>query len=98
MMQTLAATDTIQLPPRCSTASADDMLSALLASRTRDVSVAIDASRVKSIGQAVLQILIAARTDCARRGRSFAIVDPSTEFLAAARLSRCDHHLDLVTE
>jgi len=64
--------------------------------------VTIDASAVTSIGQAVLQILVAGQIDCQRRKRAFVILDPSPAFVAAARTSRFDGrfdiHLDLVRE
>jgi anti-anti-sigma regulatory factor len=90
--------DPVRLPAHCSTASADDTLRALLDRQKHDVPVTIDASAVTSIGQAVLQILVAGQIDCRRRKRAFVILDPSPAFLAAARTSRFDNHLDLVRE
>lgn len=87
--------DLIHLPARCSTTSAEGMFAQLLESQKRDVPVTIDASDVASLGQAVLQLLIAAQRDFAERGRAFAITDPSDAFLAAVRLSGCEAHLEI---
>jgi len=87
--------DLIQLPARCSTAAAEDMLALVLESRKRDMPIRIDASGVTSIGQAVLQLLIVARRDFVRRGQDFVIADPSEAFLAAVRMSGCEQHLEI---
>jgi anti-anti-sigma regulatory factor len=92
------ATDLIRLPSSCSTATAGETLAALLERQQKDVSVAIDASGVTNIGQAVLQILVAARIDFQKRRRGFSILDPSAAFLTAARTGRFDRHLNLVRE
>ena len=49
--------------------------------------ITIDASEVENVGQAVLQLLIAARAEAERNEQPFAIVNPSTAFVE--RVTAC---------
>ena len=53
----------------------------------RDDVIEIDASEVESVGQAVLQLLVAARAEAASAGQAFRIVSPSPAF--TDRVTRC---------
>jgi len=75
----------VLLPAHCGTVAAAAVRDQLLGAARGDT--AVDASAVESLGQAVLQLLLAAARDAAAAGRGFAILDPSSAF--AGRVSRC---------
>ncbi|MBT0670557.1 STAS domain-containing protein [Novosphingobium profundi] len=75
------------LPAIGSTATAEDLRDSLLASAGHEDGFRIDASEVEAIGQAVLQILLAARADAQASGVPFEILNPSTAFLE--RVNAC---------
>lgn len=66
---------------------ADDLRVRLVLATDLSDTIAIDASEVESIGQAVLQLLIAARAEAAQDGGAMAIVNPSPAF--ADRVAKC---------
>ena len=70
--------------------SAEDLrIHLVLAADYRD-RTEVDASGVESVGQAVLQLLVAARREAAQTGQPFAILNPSPAFaqrVAASRLA-----------
>lgn len=74
-----AESPSVKLPAYCTTMVAGELRASLLAGAVR-----IDASEVESVGQAVLQLLVAARTHA---GEAFGIVDPSPAF--ADRVAAC---------
>ena len=71
----------ILLPPHCSIDAAASLRDALLAIEA-PAGVAIDAGAVETIGQAVLQLLLAARNDAVADGRAFALIGTSPAFAA----------------
>lgn len=76
----------LRLPAHCATVAASDLHGRLVrAAETDDVSV--DASDVENVGQAVLQLLVAARREAEANGRAFAIANPSPAF--AERVRAC---------
>jgi len=80
----------VRLPAHGSTVTAEDLRVHLVLAADYDGRTEIDASGVESVGQAVLQLLVAARIDADANGQSFAILDPSpafTERVAACRLA-----------
>jgi anti-anti-sigma regulatory factor len=76
----------ITLPPICDR-SAAAALYPEIAESLGPAPLAIDASRVERIGQAMLQLLVSA----ARSEGGITIQQPSPALIAALRLSRLDH-------
>ncbi|MEN9932556.1 MAG: hypothetical protein RIS17_1129 [Pseudomonadota bacterium] len=74
----------IALPPVCSTAKAEDVMARLVIASDQERDIAIDAAAVDSIGQAVFQLLVAARIDARRVGQRFHIRQPSPAFMERA--------------
>jgi anti-anti-sigma regulatory factor len=85
------AAGTVALPPHGSTVVAEDLrVRLVMACDGDDGDVVIDGSDVESIGQAVLQLLIATREEAERNGAAFSIANPSLPLrqrLAACGLS-----------
>lgn len=77
----------LRLPPLCATVEADDLRVRLVLASDMDGETIVDASEVESVGQAVLQLLVAARAEAKREGQQFLIVNPSPAF--AARVAAC---------
>lgn len=71
----------ITLPPRCDRAAADALLPQLVAA-SREGRIAIDGTGVQQVGQAVLQLLVAART-----GTGGATIVASPALAEAGRLA-----------
>jgi len=69
----------VKLPAHCTTTAAAGLHASLLAG-----ALTLDASEVESVGQAVLQLLVAARAEA---GEDFAIVNPSPAFVD--RITNC---------
>lgn len=74
-----AADGALKLPAHCTTIVATELHARLVAGATE-----LDASEVESAGQAVLQLLVAARADA---GERFTIVHPSRAFVD--RITAC---------
>ena len=74
-----AAESAVKLPAHCTTTVAAGLHASLLAG-----ALTLDASEVESVGQAVLQLLVAARAEA---GADFTIVDPSPAFVD--RITNC---------
>jgi anti-anti-sigma regulatory factor len=74
-----SAADAVKLPAHCTTIAAIDLHVSLLAGTTT-----LDASEVESVGQAVIQLLAAARADA---GDRFAVINPSPAFVD--RITAC---------
>ena len=86
--ETAAADDhMVTLPAQAGTVTAEDLRVGLVLAADLDHALRIDASRVEGIGQAVLQLLVAARAEAERAAMPFEIVDPSPAFIE--RVSRC---------
>jgi anti-anti-sigma regulatory factor len=77
----------LRLPAHCTTVTAEDTHVRLVLAADFDETIEVDASQVESIGQATLQLLIAARADAVANGRHFAIVDASPAFVD--RVTKC---------
>lgn len=58
----------------------------------------VDASAVESVGQAVLQLLIAGNAEAARIGQSFTIVAPSAAFVSRVESCRLAEAIGLRIE
>lgn len=77
----------LTLPAHCTTVTAEDLRVRLVLAADLDGAIEVDASDVESIGQAVLQLLVAARIEADANGQRFAIIDPSPAFVD--RVTRC---------
>ena len=78
----------VALPPHGSTVVAEDLrVRLVMACDGDDGDVVIDGSDVESIGQAVLQLLIATREEADRNGGVLTIANPSRPL--RQRLSAC---------
>jgi anti-anti-sigma regulatory factor len=77
----------LRLPAHGTTVTAETLRARLLAAADVDAAFEIDASQVESIGQAVLQLLVAARAEAASGNQSFRIANPSPAFVD--RVNRC---------
>lgn len=77
----------LQLPAHCTTVTTEDLRVRLVLATDLDGGIEIDASEVESIGQAALQLLVAARLEATANGQRFAIHAPSRAFVD--RVTRC---------
>lgn len=77
----------LRLPANGTTVIAEDLRVRLVLAADLDEEIVVDASEVENIGQAVLQLLVAARAEAERSGRSFTITNPSRAFVE--RVSAC---------
>jgi anti-anti-sigma regulatory factor len=81
------ADDALALPAHGTTVTAAGLHARLMNALDSDGPVEVDASQVESVGQAVLQLLVAARADAEAAGKPFTILNPSTAF--TDRVNRC---------
>jgi len=86
------------LPAHGSTVVADDLRVQLVLAADSEEELVVDASEVESVGQAVLQLLIAARRNADERGQRFAIINPSPAFVQRVSACRLAEPLGLQTE
>ena len=86
------------LPAHCTTVTAEDIRVRLVLAADFDDLIEVDASQVESIGQATLQLLIAARAEAVATGRGFAIVDPSAAFVERVTLCRLAEAIGLESQ
>ncbi|GGB74097.1 STAS domain-containing protein [Blastomonas aquatica] len=77
----------LKLPANGTTASAESLRAQLVALLEGPGPAAIDASEVENIGQAVLQLLVAAQTEARAAGQAIEITDPSPAF--CERVDQC---------
>jgi anti-anti-sigma regulatory factor len=77
----------VRLPAYGNTVAAEDIRTCLVFAAEFEDETLIDASAVESIGQAVLQLLIAAKAGALSTGQTFRIVDPSEAFIK--RVASC---------
>ena len=70
----------LRLPAHCTTVTAEETRVRLVLAADLDGAMEVDASDVESIGQATLQLLVAARIEAVANGQRFAIIDPSPAF------------------
>jgi len=87
----------LRLPVHGTTVTAEDLRVRLVLAADLDDVLEIDASRVESVGQAVLQLLVAARAEAAASGQPFRIVDPSPAFIDRVTRSRLADAIGLET-
>lgn len=94
----VASVGRISLPASCGTTAADELRTALVLAADFAPATTIDAAGVENIGQAVLQLLVAARHEAMRDGRNFAIVDASPAFVERVTGCRLADAVGLVVE
>ena len=88
---TPAAGRTVRLPAHAVTTTAEELRVGLVLACDVAGGIEIDASDVESIGQAVLQLLVAARAEADAKGLPFTITSSSPAFadrVTACRLAR----------
>ncbi len=74
----LEADGRLHLPPNVTTTMAEDLRAALVLAADHEEAITIDASETESIGQAALQLLIAAKLEADRLNMPFAIEHASS--------------------
>jgi anti-anti-sigma regulatory factor len=80
----------LRLPANGTTVIAEDLRVRLVLAADLDDEILVDASEVENVGQAVLQLLVAARAEAERSGQQFIISNPSKAFtdrVTACRLA-----------
>ncbi|QIG79723.1 STAS domain-containing protein [Stakelama tenebrarum] len=77
----------VRLPAHASTVAAEDIKVRMVLAADLDGEVIVDASEVESVGQAVLQLLVAARRESEQSGYALSIENPSQAFVD--RVTRC---------
>jgi anti-anti-sigma regulatory factor len=75
----------VHLPANGTTVTAEELRNQLVCAAEIAEATIIDGSAVQTIGQAVLQLLVAARRGAAAAGKRCEIINPSTPLLDAAR-------------
>ncbi|WIW90905.1 STAS domain-containing protein (plasmid) [Sphingobium sp. V4] len=71
----------LTLPPHGTTVTAEDLRVRLVLASDFDGAMEVDAGAVESVGQAVLQLLVAAKAEADAQGQSFVIRNPSPAFV-----------------
>lgn len=77
----------LRLPAHGTTVTAEELRIRFVLAADLDATIAVDASEVESVGQAVLQLLVAAKAEADRAGKAFAITNPSPAFVE--RVNQC---------
>ncbi|MCD2324259.1 STAS domain-containing protein [Sphingomonas sp. IC-56] len=77
----------VRLPAHGTTVTAEDLRVGLVLAADHGDVIEIDASEVESVGQAVLQLLVAARNEASAVGQGFRITNPSQAFVE--RVTSC---------
>jgi anti-anti-sigma regulatory factor len=77
----------LRLPANGNTVAAEDLKVRLVLAADLDDEMRIDASGVESVGQCVLQLLVAARREADRKSLEFEITNPSPAFIE--RIAGC---------
>lgn len=78
----------IVLPAHGTTVTAEELRIQLVLAADFAPRTAIDASGVESVGQAVLQLLVAAHREAREAGRGFVVENPSPAFVQRVTASR----------
>lgn len=71
----------LRLPAHGTTVTAEDLRVRFVLAADLDDVIEVDASEVESVGQAVLQLLVAARNEALANGQGFRIANPSQAFV-----------------
>lgn len=91
-------TGPIRLPAHGTTVTAEELRVRLVLAADFDGQIEIDASHVESVGQAVLQLLVAAQAEAQQNGQAFAILNPSAAFVQRVEGCRLAEVIGLDTE
>lgn len=91
----LADASPIRLPANGTTVAAEELRVRLVLAADVDGRIEIDASQVESVGQAVLQLLVAARAEAEANGQAYSIIDPSPAFVERVADCRLAHAIGL---
>lgn len=78
----------LRLPVHGTTVTAESLRVRLVQALDLDGRMEVDASEVESVGQAVLQLLVAARAEAEAGGQEFCIANPSQAFVDRVNKSR----------
>ncbi|MBB5710734.1 STAS domain-containing protein [Sphingomonas xinjiangensis] len=87
----------VRLPAHGTTVTAEDLRVGLVLAADRNDAIEVDASDVESVGQAVLQLLVAARNEASAAGQDFRIVNPSQAFVERVTSCHLAHAVGLET-
>ena len=71
----------LKLPPHATTVTAEDLRVRLVLACDFDGAMEVDAGASESVGQAVLQLLVAAKAEADAQGHRFVIHNPSPAFV-----------------
>lgn len=88
----------ILLPPGGTLAAAEELQPLLVLAADRGEGLHLDASAVENAGQAMLQLLIAARREAEASGLAFRIANPSNAFQERASACRVEAALGLAPD
>ncbi|MGH6780551.1 MAG: STAS domain-containing protein [Sphingomonadaceae bacterium] len=88
----------LRLPVHGSTTTAEDLRVRLVLAGDFDGEMVINASEVESVGQAVLQLLVAAKAEADSARQSFVIANPSPAFVERVTACRLGAVFGLTTE
>jgi anti-anti-sigma regulatory factor len=88
----------VTLPAHATTTTAEDLRVRLVLASDVAGETEIDAGGVESIGQAVLQLLVAARDEARAAGRSFTIASASPAFVERVTACRLAARIGLTDE
>ncbi|MFV0623232.1 STAS domain-containing protein [Sphingomonas sp. ac-8] len=78
----------IRLPAHGTTVTAAELRTQMVLAADFSDRTVVDAAEVESVGQAVLQVLVAARREAVQSGHAFAIHNPSPAFVQRVVASR----------
>ena len=87
--------EVVRLPANGMTVTAEELRNQLVFAGPSDGAIVIDGSAVQTVGQAVLQLLVAARRDASAAGRSCRIVNASVALRDAVGACRLAAAIDL---
>lgn len=85
-METVSLELPLALPAKLHTSYAEDLRVWLVMAIDHSMAVEIDASAVETVGQACLQLLVAARSEAIQLGKTFTIEAPSAAFFERVEL------------
>ena len=88
----------LKLPANATTASAESLHAQLMALLEGPGCASIDASEVVNIGQAALQLVVAAQAQARAAGQPLAITNPSAAFSERIAQCRLTEHIGLQFE
>lgn len=87
----------VRLPAHGTTVTAEDLRARLVMAADFDGLVEVDASGVESVGQAVLQLLVAMHAEARETGQTYRIINPSAAFVERVTCCRLAEAIGLET-